>query len=248
MPIHDWTRVNSGTFHDLHTVWIGLLRNRLNEQLLPAHYYAMAEQRTGPLAADVLTLERTSAASNGAIPADESGVALLEAPPKVRITEMLDIDWYAAKQNVLVIHHVSEDRIVALIEILSSGNKSSRRALDDFLEKAAAALKQNINLLLIDLYPPGPHDPDGIHGALRSEYASEDRPEPFHPPAGKLLTIASYDASNSKAYIEPLAVGDGLPVMPLFLEPGRYVNVPLEETYAAAFKGVPRHLKQTLER
>ena len=28
--------------------------------------------------------------------------------------------------------------------------------------------------------------------------------------------------------------------MPLFLEPEIYVNVPLEETYMAAYRGVPR--------
>ena len=31
MPVHDWTRVEAGIFHDFHTAWIGLIRNTLNE-------------------------------------------------------------------------------------------------------------------------------------------------------------------------------------------------------------------------
>ena len=38
MPVHDWTRVEAGIFHDFHNVWIGQLRNTLNEGLLPEGY------------------------------------------------------------------------------------------------------------------------------------------------------------------------------------------------------------------
>ena len=55
MPLHDWTRVDAGIFHDFHTVWIGNLRTRLNSGLLPADYYALAEQIAGGLGPDVLT-------------------------------------------------------------------------------------------------------------------------------------------------------------------------------------------------
>jgi hypothetical protein len=42
-------------------------------------------------------------------------------------------------------------------------------------------------------------------------------------------------------------VGKTLIDMALFLTPERYVNVPLEETYLAAFRGVPRKWKAVLE-
>ena len=35
--------------------------------------------------------------------------------------------------------------------------------------------------------------------------------------------------------------------MPLFLTPERYVNVPLEATYSAAYRGVPKKWKAILE-
>ena len=57
MPIHDWTRVGAGTWHDFHLAWIAEIRNVLNEGLLPQDYYAQAEQIAGPLGPDVLTLQ-----------------------------------------------------------------------------------------------------------------------------------------------------------------------------------------------
>jgi hypothetical protein len=56
MPIHDWTRVDAGIFHDFHHSWIEEIKRALNRGLLPAEYYALAEQITSNLGPDVLTL------------------------------------------------------------------------------------------------------------------------------------------------------------------------------------------------
>ena len=44
-----------------------------------------------------------------------------------------------------------------------------------------------------------------------------------------------------------MAVGDALPDMPVFLEPGQAVDVPLEATYQAAYAKVPRRWRRVLE-
>jgi hypothetical protein len=44
-----------------------------------------------------------------------------------------------------------------------------------------------------------------------------------------------------------LSVGDKLPVMPLFLEFGGCVEVPLEQTYRAAFAEVPKRWRDQLK-
>ena len=41
MPIHDWTRVDAGLFHDFHQSWTVALRNALNSGVLPADYFAL---------------------------------------------------------------------------------------------------------------------------------------------------------------------------------------------------------------
>ena len=84
MPVHDWTKVDAGIFHDFHNVWIGLLRNALNEGLLPDGYYALSEQHAGKYITDVLTLHsETKAAESLPIPVP-GGVAVAEAPAMPR--------------------------------------------------------------------------------------------------------------------------------------------------------------------
>ena len=119
-----------------------------------------------------------------------------------------------------------------------------RPALRAFVAKALELLEAGIHLLLIDLFPPGPRDPQGIHSAVWSEILDDG----FQLPSDKPLTLVSYSAGPVKnAYIEPVAVGDVLPEMPLFLEPERYIAVPLEATYRAAFEAVPRRWQAVLE-
>ncbi len=49
MPIHDWTRVDAGTFHSFHQDWTIEICRTLNRGLLPPDYLAMTDQRVdGP--------------------------------------------------------------------------------------------------------------------------------------------------------------------------------------------------------
>jgi hypothetical protein len=241
MPIHDWMRVNAGIFHDFHSAWIVEIRNTLNDGLLPSEYYALAEQVTRPFGPDVLTLQANgNVKPSGGSPCSRS-IALLERPPKVRVVQESEGDLYAKKANRIAIRHASEDRIIAIIEILSPGNKSSLHAMDELLDKVWSVIDQGIHLLLIDLFPPTPRDPQGIHKLIWGDAAPA-------PPAGQLLTLAAYHAVlPRRAFVEPTAVGSSLIDMPLLLDEGHYVPVPLEATYLAAWRGVPQRWKTVLE-
>jgi hypothetical protein len=131
-----------------------------------------------------------------------------------------------------------------MIEIVSPGNKASRHILRSFVDKAVEVIEAGVHLLVVDLFPPGPRDPQGIHAVLWSEIEGEA----FQLPSDKRLTLASYSAGALKrAFIEPVAVGDVLPDMPLFLEPEYYVPVPLAATYQSAWEGVPQFWREQLE-
>jgi hypothetical protein len=228
MPVHDWTRVDDGVFHSFHNAWIAELCKVLNSGLLPSDHYALGEQIAGSLGPDVLTLQAPREEGKESEDVVQGVAVVAVAPPRVRLTARAEREQYTRRQRTLVIRHVSGHRLVALLKILSSGNKASAHALRTFLDKALAALARGIHLLLIDLHPPTPRDPQGIH----------DKP----------LTLAAYDAGPVKtAYVEPVAVGDLLPEMPLFLAPEQYINVPLETTYGAAYAGVPRFYRNLLE-
>jgi hypothetical protein len=245
MPVHDWTRVDAGIFHSFHGAWIAELTKVLNSGMLPDPYYALGEQVAGGIGPDVLTLSAPQTGGNGSGIGPAGATAVATMAPKVSLVVRAEIDEYALKQRTLVIRHSSNHRIVALLEIVSPGNKSNRHAVRALLDKVAAALALGIHLLVVDLFPPGPRDPHGIHGLIWDRLTGD----PHEQPADRPLTLAAYTAGPVKtAYVEPVRVGQVLPDMPLFLTGEEYVNVPLETTYQAAWAGVPRWYRDILER
>lgn len=245
MPVHDWNRVEAGIFHDFHHAWIEEIKRALNRGILPADYYALAEQHAAGFGPDVLTLQGRDADeedSTDAASRNPSGVML--AAPKLEVTAETDLEFYRRKQSTVAVRHVSGDRIVAMVEIVSPGNKSSRNALRAFVQKASELLEKGVHLLIVDLHPPGRRDPNGIHAAIWDDFAGQE----YLLFANKPLILAAYECSRSvKTYVVPVAVGDALRDMPLFLEPGGQVPVPLEVTYQLAWDAVPQRWRAVLE-
>lgn len=254
MPIHDWTLVTAGIFHHFHHAWIFTIQHYLNDGCLPDNYYALAEQVAGGLGPDVLTLETGGTVfeepsdANGNPPQSpdrsDIGLATATVPPQVMFTAEAEPALLVRRKNRVVIRHSSDHRVVAVVEILSPGNKGSQRAFDALLQKADEFIRAGVHLLVLDLWPPGPRDPQGFHAALWSGFDHR----PFTLPEGKPLTLAAYSAGLvPRAYIQPMAVGESLPEMPLFLEPENYIPVPLESTYTAAFEQVPKIWRRQIE-
>lgn len=240
MPIHDWSRVDAGIFHDFHQAWTIEIRNELNGGVLPAGFFAMTEQVIAGAIPDVLTLQQrfqpTGAPSGG-------GTAVAEAPPRARYVTSAATEAYARKANRIAIKH-SLGQVVAVLEILSPGNKSSQHALRTFVAKAEELLRRGIHLLVVDLFPPTLRDPQGMHKAIWDVIQDE----PFELPADKPLTVAAYAADElPTAYVEPVAVGDELPSLPLFLAPRTYVPAPLETTYQTTWAKCPRAIQEAIE-
>ncbi len=252
MPVHDWTSVDAGIFHDFHQSWIVAIRNSLNDALLPSDYYALAEQVTeGPIP-DVVTLERResfghnefsppSRASGG-----DMGVAVADHPPKVQHTHGADLDIYAARATRVAIFHVSGDRVVAYIEIVSPGNKHSELAIRSFTGKLGEALRRGCHAVVIDVHPPTPRDPRGIHARFwRDSFGDEKCPGVTRD---QPLGLSAYRSDLAPtAYFEPFAVGATLIDMPVFLTPDRYVNVPLAATYEEAWRSVPARWQRVVQ-
>ena len=245
MPVHDWTLVEDGLSHAFHTWWVGQLGAALNSGLLPKSYYALPEQHAGQAIADVLTLHAgPSDPETLSSPSDSGGIAIAEAPPRVRRKQAVE-QSYLALQRTIAIRHVTRHKLVAMIEIISPGNKSSVANLEKFTEKADDALRHRVNLMVIDLFPAGRHDPHGIHGAILERLGA---PTPYDLPSDEPLTLAAYIADRPvQAYIEHLKVGAPMPEMPLFLNSERYINAPLQSTYDSAYVGMPSIWKDVLE-
>jgi hypothetical protein len=162
----------------------------------------------------------------------------------VSVTAETDMEYYRGKQNVVSVRHVSDDGVIAVIEVVSRANKASGAGIVSFVEKASHLLQQRIHLLILDPHPPTRRDPQGIHGAIW-EWISGDE---YAAPDDKPLTLVAYEAALSvRAYVEPIAVGDTLRDMPVFLRPSAHVLVPLEATYQRAVEAMPRRWRVALE-
>ncbi|UCE61310.1 MAG: hypothetical protein JSU63_06095 [Phycisphaerales bacterium] len=68
----------------------------------------------------------------------------------------------------------------------------------------------------------------------------------FGPPLLMLGALALYISHFLKRYL-PLAVGDPLPEMPVFLLPHRFVRLSLEPSYTEAFESLARRFRHVLE-
>ncbi len=241
MPLNDWTRIPAGLFHHFHQDWSIEIARELNRRRLPKGMSALVEQRSGPRESDVLTVESTRNPSRSGLDSDDG--AAIAVTPTTRIVRRTTKEIYAGRANRIVVrHHLG--RIVAVIEIVSPGNKDSRAALRDFVEKTIDFLRAGIHVLIVDLFPPTPRDSCGIHKAIWDEIEEED----FTFPVGKDRILVSYETGGLRAaYVEPVAVGDELPDMPLFLTDAGHILVPLEPTYLAAWNASPEELRRAVE-
>jgi hypothetical protein len=112
---------------------------------------------------------------------------LLEAAPWPQRIELNCFDAYAAKAKAVVIRHTSDHEVIAMVEIVSAGNKSSAGRLNSFVGKAEEVLAAGIHLLIVDLFPPSQRDPEGIHRLIW-----DGRPDEFVSGAAKPFTCESY--------------------------------------------------------
>jgi hypothetical protein len=240
MPIHDWTRVDAGLFHHFHERWIQALCDALNGGQLPPGFVALSDQVAGGPIPDVLTLNRGPKGRGPREPA--GGVAVALPAPKARFVDEVEEDSYARRANRIRVQH-RHGQVVAVVEIVSPGNKNTRTALAAFVRKAADLIWQGIHLLVVDLFPPSDRDPQGIHRAIWDEVAGR----PFELPPDKPLTAVAYRAVPTKvAFVEPLAVGDPLPALPIYLTEADYIPAPLEETYRTSWAVFPGDFKDLL--
>jgi hypothetical protein len=204
MPIHDWTRVDEGLFHNFHCGWVCEIKGLLNTGGMPEQYSALLHR-------DRLV-------------------------PRIGAT-------YPELANRITIQHPL-GTVIAVIEVVTPGVKKRKSALRTFVNKTVWFMKSGVHVLLIDLFPPSALVPSGLHPVIWDEVAGTA----IEFPKDKPLIVTSYAVGeNTKAYCELVAVGNALPDMPLFLEPDKYVNVRLEESYQNAWRVEPDLLKELLD-
>ncbi len=245
MPIHDWSKVDAGVFHGFHLRWIANLTAHLNNGGLPPGYYADAEQYADRKEADVLTLHESEGVPLNSLvePVDGDGGTAVMVESAIETRTARKGFKPRARQRRLIVRHVTGHRVVAMLEIVSPGNKDRRRHAFEFAAKVANAVAGGIHVTFVDLFPATSAAPNGLHNMIWREF---DR-EPVPVPADRPLTLAAYVGSEPpKIFFEFRAVGGDLPKFPLALTADIGAMLPLAETYAAAFAGSPPYLREKL--
>jgi hypothetical protein len=77
---------------------------------------------------------------------------------------------------------------VALLEIVSPANIDRTSSAAEFAAKIDSAIESGVHVLVVDIFPPGKHNPEGMHGAIWARYASEVHQTPPDRP----LALSSY--------------------------------------------------------
>src|SRR5262245_742518 len=87
--------------------------------------------------------------NTGKLPADYYAL-----PEKVaagfRPAGLTEAESHGQEKSAIVVRHVSGDRIGAVLEIMSPGNKSNKHAIRAFVDKACELLEYRIHLLIVD--------------------------------------------------------------------------------------------------
>jgi hypothetical protein len=236
MPLHDWSTPPANVFHNLHQAWLVFLARALNGSLLPEGYLARTEEYIGPFEADVLTVETGGPSAAPSRPAaDEPQPTVTIAAPRTR----------ARRQRRIAVFSERDERRVAVLEIVSPGNKDSQRRASSFRAKILECVEAGLHVVVADVLP--------ATGSVRSfavEVAAEfGSATPLDDSPRYVTSFEScIDPWEVRVYHHPVQVGRVLPDAPLFLAAGVHVMVGLESTYCEAFGGLPRRDRELLER
>jgi hypothetical protein len=258
MPIHDWSRLDPGVFHDFHLIWVAEIRNLLNAEILPRPFYAHAEPVVGETEPDLITLQAHLARSDAAegvpdpsgrrlLRDDEAGGAVALAPCPVLVQEITP-ELYVRRARQIVIKDAWQgDSVVAVIEIVSRGNKTSHARVEQFVQKSEAFLERRIHVVIVDLHRPTPLVPLGFHSRIWEDFGHQ-APRTPHDRPYSTVSYQVFEDGKLRAHFVPLQLNDPLPAMPVFVRPHEYVPVPLESTYNKCFQNVTWKFREVLER
>ncbi len=110
MPLHDWSRIPAGLFHDFHQTWSIQIKLALNAGILPKGLSALVEQRSGPRESDVLAIESLGRLRSEF--SNDGGVATT-APPITRFVgrtskQIKDFAFPDGKDRILASYETGE--------------------------------------------------------------------------------------------------------------------------------------------
>jgi hypothetical protein len=223
-------------WESMHALWAAFMVARLNDQILPALYYAETQTHIGSrVEVDVATLERLStAATRTSLPAS-GPVATLEpevwAPPEPALVLP---STFPVEIEVEVFGTEGGAHLVAAIELVSPGNKDRPETRRAFAAKCSSYLQLGVGLVVVDVVTARLAN---LHDELMQLMV---QPAAFAFPGGAQLYAVAYHPARREVgdqidcWPHGLEVGQPLPTVPLALRGGPTLPLDLEATYSEA--------------
>ena len=222
----------------IHSTWATTIATQLNQDQLPAEYFAMPLVTLGGgVQVDVGTFQTDEQPES-----PNGGVATqIWAPPQPPLSVVVDfvsLDVY----EVRVMQQMGGPKLRSAIELVSPASKdraSHRRA---FAVKCAGYLQQGVAVIIIDIVTERTAN---LHAAL-ADILGFAHPLAWGSPS-QLYAVAyrptqAADTQRLEAWPETLAVGAALPTMPLWLSEALCLPLALEESYRATCAALRIHV------
>jgi hypothetical protein len=216
-------------WESFHVTWAGAMADALNEDLLPEGYFAEEHAHAGaPVEIDVATFadDHPGPAANGTA-TRTARTYTPPAPPLVvpaAFPDTFEVRVYRAEGGA---------RLVAAVELVSPGNKDRESHRRAFAAKCAGYLAEGVGLLVVDVVTTRQAN---LHAAVMGLLGQSNTglPEDVQLYAVAYRPVVRDGADQVEVWPEPLAVGGGLPTLPLSLSAEGCVPIDLEGTYTAA--------------
>lgn len=233
MPLRDHFRSPLDDVHSwdaLHGGWPMMIVQKLIE-VLPEPYFAAPGVHLGTLyEVDVGTYRDPLPESNGP-DSGEGGVAVATyAPPKPTLTleprlpnqDVYEVRIYNSRRN---------RRLVAAIEIVSPSNKDRPETRGTFVSKVAALLKQDICVSIVDVVSTSYFN---LYAELMRFLESADPALGDEAPPMYAATMRMRYEDRRRMmdnWYHPLALGQPLPTLPIWLKETWAIALDLESSY-----------------
>jgi hypothetical protein len=212
-----------------HSAWAAAMARLLNHGILPAGFYAVPlVDLDSPAEIDVAALHDRDAPS-----VEEAAAPQRWTPPAPGLAVAVDLPAVEAIE-VQVFADDGDPRLRAAIELLSPRNKDRPQARRTFGVKCVSYLQQGSSVVVVDTVTTRRAN---LHAAILSLL---DREADAVSLSAGLSAVSSQavepaqDAQELRMWSAALALGETLPVLPLWLAADLAVRLDLESSYRAA--------------
>lgn len=195
--------------------------------ILPAGFVAEPQVYHGaPFEVDVSMIEDddrppTTEESSG-------GTAVLTAPTLTVPADLSTLDEYEVR-----VYDTDRGRtLVAAVEIVSPANKDRPETREQFTGKVVALLRQDVCVAVVDIVTTRQAN---LYAELLARLGQSDPSLGDPPPLLYAVTLRTRKPKKKRplldAWFFPLALGQPLPTIPLWLSPDLSITLPLDPSY-----------------